>query len=71
MVVLFENLTPFCMLVIELFQSSIASSRMRELGGAVLASLLLDSDRLLLEDHTLYWSRGGAGSCTALSVICD
>ena len=39
MLVLFENLTPVCMLVIEVFQSSIASSLPKELGGAVLAVL--------------------------------
>ena len=41
--VLFENLTPICMLVIEVFQTSIASSCIyeipKELGGAVLAAL--------------------------------
>ena len=37
MLVLFENLTPICMLVIEVFQSSIVSSSIpKELGGAVL-----------------------------------
>ena len=88
MLVLFENLTPVCMSVIEVIQSSIDSSRMRSisipktLGGAVLVSRTCDCDRsirnciLLLEDHTLYWSGGGAGSlphvdCRALSVICD
>ena len=39
MLVLFENLTPVCMLVIEAFQSSIASSHTyefpKELGGAI------------------------------------
>ena len=71
--VLFENLTPVCMLVIEVFQSSIDSSRMRfqkSWVGLFLHRELLDKDRdrsilhsaLLLEDHTLYWSGGGAGS---------
>ena len=45
MLVLFENLTPVCMLVIEAFQSSIAFTFLsyeipKELGGAVLAALL-------------------------------
>ena len=47
MLVLFENLTPICMLVNEAFQSSIAFTLHsyeipKELGGAVLAALLVD-----------------------------
>ena len=45
--VLFENLTPICMLVIEVFQSSIASSPMRFQKiwvGLFLQGELLDSD---------------------------
>ena len=64
MLVLFENLKPICMLVIEAFQSSVAFTFLsyeipRELGGAVLAALL-DHDHYWIS-HTLYWSRGGAG----------
>ena len=45
MLVLFENLTPICMLVIEAFQSSIGFTFLsyeipKELGVAVLAALL-------------------------------
>ena len=71
MLVLFENLTPVCMLVIEDFQSSIAFTFLSyeiptELGGALLA-VLLDCDRLCnccWKSHllALYWSGGGAGS---------
>ena len=66
MLVLFENLTPVCMLVTEVFQSSIASSRMRFqkswVGMFLHRELAIAIDRLLLEDHTLYWIGGGAGS---------
>ena len=67
MFVLFENLTPICMLVIEVFQSSSVSSRMTKIVGwgySCIANFLIAIaiNQLLLEDHTLYWSGGGARS---------
>ena len=52
MLVLFENLIPFCMLVIEAFQSSI-SSRMRFQKGLFLQRFLIAIDCALLEEPHL------------------
>ena len=77
MLVLFENLAPVCMLVIEV---SIVSSRMRlqkSWVGVFLHRELLDGDRDRLtavgRPHLiLEWRRSGkSATCRAISVICD
>ena len=71
MLVLFENPTPVCMLVIEVFQSSSHMRFQKSWVGLflhrdfwILIAIAIDRahSALLLKDHTLYWSGGGAGS---------
>ena len=75
MLVLFENLTtPVCMLVIEVLLIPLVWDSKRVGWGCSCIAIFLIAiaiERMLLEDHTLYWSRGwgGAGSLQLVKLF--